>query len=80
LFSIVDREYANTPNRFSSELLSGIKHMMGEAVHEISEGLNNGLDDYRIIFQHNSTSLLNKTVGPEFAQLASMMLSEVLWT
>jgi hypothetical protein len=67
IFDIVERDYTGSVTRFSQEMVQAFKLMMGECLHEIAEGLNNGLDDYRIIFTHNSAALLNKTVGPEFA-------------
>jgi hypothetical protein len=79
LFDIVERDYTGTMSRFSTELIAGVKHMMGECVHEISEGLHDGLNDYRLIFQHNANTLLVKTVGPEVAQFASALLADLVW-
>lgn len=63
LFDIINKDYSGV-NRFSSSLIEGVKLMIGEVVAEISEGLNNGLEDLKVIFTHNSQTLLNKTVGP----------------
>lgn len=63
LFEIVNKDYTGV-NRFSNSLIEGIKLMMGEVVAEVSEGLNNGIEDLKVIFTHSSQTLLNKTVGP----------------
>lgn len=67
LMDVVDRDYSGQLTKFSTELLIALKLMIGECVHEISEGLYQGLTDYKLIFQHNSASLLIKTVGQEMA-------------
>lgn len=78
LFDIINKDYSGV-NRFSSSLIEGVKLMIGEVVAEISEGLNNGLEDLKVIFTHSSQTLLNKTVGPEMAMMAGIMLTEVIW-
>lgn len=49
--------------------------MIGECIYEVSEGLNEGLNDYEIIFKQNISTLLQKTVGPEMSLLANGMLA-----
>jgi hypothetical protein len=49
IFDIVDKEYTGV-NRFSASLIEGVKLMIGEMVAEISEGLNNGIEDLKVIF------------------------------
>ena len=60
---------------FSNEIIGALKRMIGECIYEVSEGLNDGLADYEIIFKQNTNALLVKTVGPEMAFLANGMLS-----
>jgi hypothetical protein len=45
--TIVENDYSTLPNRkFSTDLVFAIKHLIGECLYEVSEGLMNGLDDY----------------------------------
>ena len=60
---------------FSNEIIGGLKNMIGECIYEVSEGLNDGLNDYEIIFKQNISALLQKTVGPEMSLLANGMLA-----
>jgi hypothetical protein len=47
IMTLVENDYTTLPNRkFSTDLVFAIKHLIGECLYEVSEGLMNGLDDY----------------------------------
>lgn len=74
-----DKDYSNQMQMFSDEIIGALKNLVGECIYEVSEGLNEGLVDYEVIFKQNINSLLQKTVGPEMAMFAIGMLAPQLW-
>jgi hypothetical protein len=50
---------------FTKVLLSKI----GELSYEISEGLNNGISDFEIVFKDSTARYMNKYLGPEIGSM-----------
>lgn len=78
VLQIID-SYTETPNTKFSDLLGAvIPDTLGEIVYEISEGLNNGYQDFKEIYSENIRIMLRET----FRQADHMLekpITELIW-
>lgn len=74
LFEIILKEYDQTslPN-FERDFCDVLKKMFGELIFEISEGLNNGYNDFEQVFKENVKNMIVRVAGAQMADLIGFM-------
>lgn len=74
LFEIILKEYDQTslPN-FERDFCDILKKMFGELIFEISEGLNNGYNDFEQVFKENVKNMIVRVAGAQMADLIGFM-------
>lgn len=74
LFEIILQEYdQNTLPNFEKDFVSVLKTTFGELIYEISEGLNNGYNDFELMFRENVRNMIIRVAGQQIAELVGFM-------